>query len=94
MFIILGCTRVPEFPHQPHQRNHRRGTDGQGPCRYLFHKLRSIFRSEFTRVVVDPVPEDPYVFGPPGSGSVIILYGSGSFHQQAKKLEKPCFLLF
>jgi hypothetical protein len=24
-------------------------------------------------------------FGPPGSGSVIILYGSGSFHQQAKK---------
>jgi hypothetical protein len=32
------------------------------------------------------LPElDPYVFGPPGSGSVFILYGSvyGSFHQQA-----------
>ncbi len=29
------------------------------------------------------------VFGPPGSGTVIILYRSGSFHQQAKKLEKP-----
>ncbi len=25
------------------------------------------------------------VFGPPGSGAVINLYGSGSFHQQAKK---------
>jgi hypothetical protein len=30
--------------------------------------------------------EDPYAFEPPGSGSVIILYGSGSFHQQAKKV--------
>jgi hypothetical protein len=29
---------------------------------------------------------DPDVFGPPGSGSVIYLYGSrsGPFHQQAK----------
>ncbi len=39
--------------------------------------------------VVDP---DPYVFGPPGSGSFIILFGSGSgsgyFHQQAKKVRK------
>ncbi len=37
---------------------------------------------------------DPYVFGPPGSasGSVIYLYGSGSFHQQAKNEEKPWFL--
>ncbi len=33
--------------------------------------------------VVDP---DPSVFGHPGSGSSIILYGSGSFRQQAKKL--------
>ncbi len=31
--------------------------------------------------VVDP---DLYVFRPSGSGSVIILYGSGSFHHQAK----------
>ncbi len=35
--------------------------------------------------VLDPNPD---VFGPPGSGSVIILYGSGSFHQQAKKVRK------
>ena len=45
--------------------------------------------------VVDPDPEDPYVFGPPrfafgsdshkyGSGS-----GSGSFHHQAKIVRKP-----
>jgi hypothetical protein len=34
---------------------------------------------------------DPYVFGPPGSGSVIILYVSGSFHKQAKKFIKTLF---
>jgi hypothetical protein len=45
----------------------------------------------FSNSVVDP---DPYVFGPPGSGSVNILYGygvgseSGSFYQQAKKVRK------
>jgi hypothetical protein len=27
---------------------------------------------------------DPYVFGPPGSGSVIQRYGSGSFYHHAK----------
>jgi hypothetical protein len=40
--------------------------------------------------VADP---DPYVFGPPGSGSGSIsqIYGpgSGSFYHQAKKSEKP-----
>jgi hypothetical protein len=35
-----------------------------------------------------PDPEDLYVFGPPGSASEIYLYGSGSFHQQAKKRRK------
>jgi hypothetical protein len=34
---------------------------------------------------VDP---DLDVLGPPGSGSVIILYRSGSFHPQAKKIRK------
>ncbi len=37
---------------------------------------------------------DPYVFGPPGSGSDIILYGSGSFHQHAKNVKKNLFYLF
>jgi hypothetical protein len=38
----------------------------------------------------EAVSQDPCVFGPPGSasGSVIYLYGSESFHQQAKKLRK------
>jgi hypothetical protein len=40
----------------------------------------------------DPDPLDMYVFGTPGSasGPIIYLYryGSGSFHQQAKKLRK------
>ncbi len=38
----------------------------------------------FHRVSV--VDQDPYVFGTPGS--VIILYGTGFFHQQAKKVRK------
>ncbi len=37
---------------------------------------------------------DPYVFGPPGSGSVSQRYGSGSFYYQAKIVRKPWFLLF
>ncbi len=46
---------------------------------------------KFSNSVVDP---DLYVLGPPGSGSVNILFGygfgseSGSFYQQAKKLIK------
>jgi hypothetical protein len=35
--------------------------------------------------VVDP---DPYVFGPPGSGSGCQRYGSGSFYHQAKIVRK------
>jgi hypothetical protein len=33
--------------------------------------------------VADPNP-DPYVFGPPGSGSINQRYGSGSLYHQAK----------
>ncbi len=35
--------------------------------------------------VVDPDPDNPYVFGPPGFGSVTKRHGSGSFYHQAKK---------
>jgi hypothetical protein len=36
---------------------------------------------------------DPYVFGPPGSGSISAMYrsGSGSFYHQAKKVRKTKF---
>ncbi len=36
--------------------------------------------------VADPDPSDPYVFGPPGSGSISQRYGSGSgsFYHQSK----------
>jgi hypothetical protein len=51
----------------------RSGTDmAMKGYRYLFNG--------FTDSVVDPD-----VFGPPESGSVIILYGSGSFYQQKSK---------
>jgi hypothetical protein len=38
--------------------------------------------------LADPDPEDPYVFGPPGSGSVSQMYGSGSFCDEAKIVRK------
>jgi hypothetical protein len=38
--------------------------------------------------VADPEPHDPYVFGPPGSGSISTRYGSGSFYNQAKIVRK------
>ncbi len=34
-------------------------------------------------------PEDPFVFGPPGSGSNNQKYGFGSFYHQAKIVRKP-----
>jgi hypothetical protein len=34
--------------------------------------------------VADPDPEDPYVFGPPGSGFISQRYGSGSFDHLVK----------
>jgi hypothetical protein len=38
----------------------------------------------------NPVPSDPYVFGPPGSGFISYSqrYGSGSFYHQAKIVRK------
>ncbi len=48
--------------------------------------VRSVFPS-----VTDPDPNpDPYVFGPPesGSGSTSHRYGSGSFYHQAKIVRK------
>jgi hypothetical protein len=52
---------------------------------------RLLVKREAGTSVVDP---DPYVFGPPGSGSVDQRYGSGSFYLQAKKKKKCGFLLF
>jgi hypothetical protein len=46
----------------------------------------------FSRVVdQDPDPQNPYVFGPPGSGFINTSYGSrtGSFCRQAKIVRKP-----
>jgi hypothetical protein len=44
----------------------------------------------------DPHPEDPCVFGPPGSasGSVIFLYRSGSFHLWAQRWRKTLITTF
>jgi hypothetical protein len=45
---------------------------------FKVNKKIDVFKSS----VVDP---DPYVFGPPGSGSVSQRYGSGSFYHSARK---------
>ncbi len=36
----------------------------------------------------EPDPEELYVFGHPGSGSISSRYGSGSFYNQAKIVRK------
>jgi hypothetical protein len=36
----------------------------------------------------DPDSPDPHVFEPPGSGSIIQRYGSGSFYHHAKIVRK------
>jgi hypothetical protein len=36
----------------------------------------------------DSNPSDPYVFRPPGSGSVSQRYRSGSFYHEVKKISK------
>jgi hypothetical protein len=38
-----------------------------------------------------PDPDNPYVFEPPGSESESILYGSGFFYQQAKKINSNLY---
>jgi hypothetical protein len=43
-------------------------------------------------IVADLDPEDPYVIGPPGSGSISQRYGSGSFYHQAEKIDFYCFV--
>ncbi len=47
-------------------------------------------KAKVTISVAEQDPSDPYVFGPPGSGSGSISqkYGSGSFYHQAKIVRK------
>ncbi len=49
-------------------------------------------------LTMDPDPSDPYVLRPPGFGSAVQRYGSGSFYHQAKivrkNLDSYCFVTF
>ncbi len=47
-----------------------------------------IFADQRRASVGDPDPGNPYVFGPPGSGSFSKRYGSGSFYHQTKIVRK------
>ncbi len=38
--------------------------------------------------VADPDPQDPYVFGPHGSGSLCLRYGSANLVRKAKLVRK------
>jgi hypothetical protein len=45
--------------------------------------------------IANPDPPDPHFFGPPGSGSISLRYGSGPFYHHAKIVRKsliPTFL--
>jgi hypothetical protein len=67
----------------------------ESPTLHLHRVITGSFQSHLPiselplwRSVVDQDSWDSYVFRPPGSGSVIILYGSGSFYQLTKKVRK------
>jgi len=49
------------------------------PFCFVYHRNFCVLIS-----VGDPDPQDPYVFGPPGSGSICTSYGSRAFYHQAK----------
>jgi hypothetical protein len=51
---------------------------------------RAIIRNRLFGSVADPDQSDPYVFGPPGSGSISQMYrsGSGPFYHQEKPARK------
>jgi hypothetical protein len=45
-------------------------------------------KTKMLQMVDSSVAADPHVFGPPGSGSIIQKYVSGSFYHQAKIVRK------
>ncbi len=48
-----------------------------------------LYRSGLILIIFTSVADpDPYVFGPPGSGSISQISVSGSFHHQAKIVRK------
>ncbi len=66
-------------------------------ARVLLTESRSGLKNSKGTSVADPDPSDPYVSGPPGSGSGSIgqRFGSGSFYNQAKIVRKTyCFVIF
>jgi hypothetical protein len=56
-----------------------------------FRTRHKVYFRAVLRIIPDPNP-DPYVFGPPGSGSISQRYGSesgpGSFYHHAKMVRK------
>jgi hypothetical protein len=60
------------------------------PVQKLCNPVLVLVRASFNTSVADPNqdPPDPYVFGPPGSGSSSQRNGSGSFYHQAKIIRK------
>ncbi len=49
---------------------------------FVFENFRVTVDQSIKRMAIsvgDPDPQDPHVFGPPGSGSISQRYGSGSF---------------
>jgi hypothetical protein len=54
----------------------------------VFHKKGNTLTNGTTLWIRDPNPEDPYVFGPSGSGSISQSHGCGSFYHQAEIIIK------
>jgi hypothetical protein len=63
-------------------------TPGSGMEKNPEPRIRDLIYENLTSVFSSVVDPDPYVFRPPGSGSVSHRYGSGSFYYQAKIVGK------
>jgi hypothetical protein len=59
-----------------------------------FNDTSFSFVQERTEIWLIGCAVDPDVYGNPGPGSILILYESGSFHQQAKKIIKALISSF
>jgi hypothetical protein len=74
----LPCVKAGECAGrcgQQRRLSERRGAGRRRCCQRHIPQVTNILH--YTSVA-DPDPSDPYVFGPPGSGSIRQRYGSGS----------------
>jgi hypothetical protein len=96
VFVTLSLFSARKHVVSVHQQTHLRrtkmswtqGIQGLNENKKVQKDGVGNYASFVVSSVADPGPSDPYVFGPPGSGSICQRYGSGSFYHKAKLVRK------